>query len=423
MIYTNRHMTNRGVGSWKSWLLMSLLLVCLTACSSSGDDEMEEQNPEAANGSNVPGNAPTKLYIYVYAPEAPEVTRAAYGGQEVVDPITGETSVYSLQIWVFTHDTNQLLGYYSSTQPSSLSTANPSELIQMTIDETYAQKEAGEREPVDVYVAANVENSNCNLTLDGLTTQAQLEAALIQKTTADPFGVTNPISSVPENVGLPMSGVVRDLSVTGSAPVLRLDNGSGGIATVQLVRAVSKLRFAFSRQTGGESLTINSIKLNTEMLPIAEYLFMSPGAPYDGRTCHIKTGSEYDYETETPNLLSNVITDIAENADPVIYAWGYDEAEPDVYEARIETAAQDGYLTQRVFYLRESNKLLTGTIKYQIGEGEEQTATFRMVDEGGFSRNHVWTVYAYLAEAKLKVIVAEVAPWRPTETNYEFYNW
>ena len=107
----------------------------------------------------------------------------------------------------------------------------------------------------------------------------------------------------------------------------------------------------------------------------------------------------------------------------MIYSWGYDEATPEVYEARIETAAASGNLTQRYFYLRESDKLLQGEIKYQIGNDEEQTTTFTMVDAGGFSRNHVWTIYSYLAEAKLKVIVAEIAPWRQTEQSYEFYNW
>ena len=218
-----------------------------------------------------------------------------------------------------------------------------------------------------------------------------------------------------------MTGVVRDLSVTGSAPVLRLDNGSGEIATVYLIRTISKLSFAFSRETGGETLTINSIKLNTEMLPIAEYLFMADGASYNRQRCHIKTDSGYD--ATTPNLLSAPLTEIAENADPIMYSWGYDVATPEVYEARIETAAASGNLTQRYFYLRESDKLLQGEIKYQIGNDEEQTTTFTMVDAGGFSRNHVWTIYSYLAEAKLKVIVAEVAPWRQTEQSYEFYNW
>ena len=410
MKHTFGHITDRGGNSWMNWLLMPLLLLCLSACSSADDNNVATGQTE--------DTSKTKLYIYVYAPQEAQSSRAYEGD---VDPITNENSVYSLQIWAFGHASHNLLGYYASSQPSSLSTANPYELIQMTIDETYAETEEASREHVDVYVAANISNSNCNVELDEKMTQAQLEAALLQKTTADPFGMTSPVSVVPTNVGLPMTGVVRDLSVTGSAPVLRLDNGSGEIATVYLVRTISKLRFAFSRETGGETLTINSIKLNTEMLPIAEYLFMSAGAPYNRHTCHIKTESGYD--ATTPNLLSAPLTEIAENEDPVIYAWGYDEATPEVYEARIETAAASGNLTQRYFYLRESDKLITGEIKYQIGNDEEQTTTFTMVDAGGFSRNHVWTIYSYLAESKLKVIVAEIAPWRQTEQSYEFYNW
>lgn len=404
MKYVNRHHRQRQGNSPILWLLF--LLLCLSACSSD-KGEMPVQPTKA-----------TKLYVYVYAPKPAQPTRATYDGD--VNAILNETAVYSLQIWVFGHFSHNLLGYYASTQPSSLSSSDPYELIQMTIDEDYAETPEGSREHVDVYVAANVQNSNCNVELNGEMTQTQVEAALIQKTTVDPFGVTSPVSIVPENIGLPMSGVIRDLPVTGTAPVLRLDNG-GQIAKVQLIRAVSKLRFAFSRQTGGETLRVNSIKLNTAMLPIAEYLFMAEGEPYDRRTCHIKTDS--GYETATPNLLSEAITEIAENEDPVQYAWGYDEATPVVYEDRIETAVAGGELTQKYFYLRESDQLIQGEIKYQVGNGDEQTATFTMVDVGGFSRNHVWTIYSYLAEAKLKLIVAEVAPWRQTEQSYEFYNW
>ena len=86
-------------------------------------------------------------------------------------------------------------------------------------------------------------------------------------------------------------------------------------------------------------------------------------------------------------------------------------------------AAAEGNLAQRLYYLRESDKQLQGEIKYQIGDGEKQTATFKMVDEGGFSRNHIWTVYAYQAQARLHVVVVDIAPWKTTETNYDFYNW
>lgn len=411
MKYINRHnihIRKQYDGYTFIWLLS--LLLCLSACSSGVSDDAE--GLITGNTSN------TKLYIYVYAPQEIQATRAAYDGD--ILPMTNESSVYSLQIWVFTHTSHQLLGYYSSTEPSSLSSSTPYELIQLTIDESYAQTEETNRERVDVYVAANVKNSNCNLTLDQQTTQSALEAALIQKTTADPFGLTAPVSAVTENEGLPMSGVVRNLPVTGTAPVLRLDNG-GQIATVSLIRSVSKLRFAFSRKTGSEPLRINSIKLNTEMLPMAEYLYMAEAEPYDRHTCHIDTGK--GYETGTPNLLSEAISEVATNDEPVQYAWGYDEVPPNDYEWRIENAALNNLLTQRYFYLRESDKRLEGTIKYKIGEGEEQTATFRMVDNGGFSRNHVWTVYAYQAQTKLHVVVANVTPWKVVEEDYDFYNW
>ncbi len=228
MKHTFGHITDRGGNSWMNWLLMPLLLLCLSACSSADDNNVATGQTE--------DTSKTKLYIYVYAPQEAQSSRA-YDGD--VNPITNESSVYSLQIWVFGHTSHNLLGYYTSTGIPGLSKDTPYELIQLTIDETYAETEAVSREHVDVYVAANISNSNCNVELDEKMTQAQLEAALLQKTTVDPFGMTSPVSIVPTNVGLPMTGVVRDLSVTGSAPVLRLDNGSGEIATVYLVRTIS----------------------------------------------------------------------------------------------------------------------------------------------------------------------------------------
>ena len=406
MKYTDRHI-NRRYGNSLLIGLLTLLWVCLSACSS-GDDE-------ANNGNQT--KVPTKLYIYLYTPQTESSTRA-YDGD--VNPIAYENSIYKLQIWVFTHDTHKLIGYYAPEESPGLSAANPYELIQLTVDETYAKTPAASRETVDVYVLANVQQENCNMTLDGNTTQAQLEAALMEKTTIDPFGVSNPIMSVPTNLGLPMSGVLRNQPVTGEAPILRLDK-DGEIATVLLIRTISKIRFAFSRQTGSETLRINSIKLNGSMIPMAEYLFMSAGAPYDRHTCHIKTESGYD--TTSPELLSEALEDVAVNDNPVRFAWGTEELTPLVYEQFLDNSATDGYITQRLYYLRESDQMLQGEIKYQIGSEEEKTATFKMVDTGGFSRNHVWTVYVYTAQARIQVVVAETAPWTQTDVNYEFYNW
>ena len=388
-----------------SWLLLSLILLCLTACST----------PEE-NLSSSPSTESTRLYIYVHAPQTAVPTRAYIGD---VDPIGNEAKVYSLQIWVFTHTSNQLLGYFSPSETTGLNKPNGYEVYQMTIDEDYAETEEESRENVDVYVLANVKDANCHLTLDHTTTRAELEAAVLAHGTQDAFGLTAPVSTVTEGVGLPMSGVLRNQPVTGSAPVLRLDD-SGQVAQVSLIRTVSKLRFAFANQTGNEDLIINSIKLNSTMIPEEQYLFMADDKPYDRKTCHIK-GSGYN--DTTPELLAAPINDVSAIAQPVIYAWGNEELEPQAYESLLDAAVATGDLTQRLYYLRESDKQLQGEIKYKIGDGEEQTTTFQMVDEGGFSRNHIWTVYAYQAQARLHVVVVNIAPWKTVETNYEFYNW
>ena len=388
------------------WLLPLMLLLCLTACSKSDKD--------------TDTSAPTKLYIYVHAPQTAVPTRA-YPDDDV-DPIGNEAKVYSLQIWVFTHESNKLLGYFSPSETSGLNKPNGYEVYQMTIDEDYAETEEDDRENVDVYILANVKDANCHLTLDHTTTRAELEAAVLAHgDTEDAFGLTVPVSTVTEGVGLPMSGALRNQKVVGSAPVLRLDD-SGQVAQVHLIRTVSKLRFAFANQMGSEALIIKSIKLNTTMIPEAQYLFMADGEPYNRERCHIKT--ESGYNTTTPELLAATITEVPKVEQPVVYAWGNQTLEPQAYESMLDAETAAGNLAQRLFYLRESDKKLQGEIKYQIGDGEEQTATFQMQDEpGGFSRNHIWTVYAYQAQARLHVVVVNVAPWKATEKNYEFYNW
>jgi tagatose-6-phosphate ketose/aldose isomerase len=87
------------------WLLTPLLLFCLAACVSSGDDN------DIVDPTNTDKTSSTKLYIYVYAPQEAQSTRAYEGD---VDPITNESSVYSLQIWVFGNTSHKLLGYYAS---------------------------------------------------------------------------------------------------------------------------------------------------------------------------------------------------------------------------------------------------------------------------------------------------------------------
>ena len=65
-------------------------------------------------------------------------------------------------------------------------------------------------------------------------------------------------------------------------------------------------------------------------------------------------------------------------------------------------------------YIRETDKVISGTITYNTGD-EDLTATFTMPSDNVLSRNHSWILYAYFAEAtrtlQFKIVVL---PWDKT---------
>ena len=199
--------------------------------------------------------------------------------------------------------------------------------------------------------------------------------------------------------------------VVGDAPTLRVGTLSA-VSTVDLTRAVSKLRFVFAKTTGQPEVKITSIKMNIGMIPDVEYLFQTPAS--------------MDYNTEAKELLLTPISDIAETDDPTQYLYlGQDAQE---YENLINEAANKQpnpeVTVEGPIYLRESDKQLAGTITYTIGGGEPQTADFAMQQAGDFKRNHTWIVYAYYAGAgKLQVQSLYVKEWSTKEMNHQVYNW
>jgi hypothetical protein len=255
---------------------------------------------------------------------------------------------------------------------------------------------------------ANVTSANCGVgTLNKETKRAQLlDGAKIE----GHFGLGNLVKNVPDD-GLPFSGYLTAQPVVGDAPTLRVGTLSA-VSTVQLTRAVSKLRFVFSKTTGQPTVKITSIKMNTGMIPDVEYLF--------------KTPESMDYNTVEADLLSNAINDIAETADPTQFI--YENQEAQEYEDLINEAANKQPAPEVTeygpIYLRESDKQLAGTITYTIDGGEEKTADFAMQQAGDFSRNHTWIVYAYYAGAgNLQVQSLYVKEWSTKEVNHQVYNW
>ena len=296
----------RYITRWLSGMLM-LLLLLFTACSKSseGGDEPE------------PDKKKPVLKVYVFAPDRPVVTRADGGD---VDATAEENEIHSLHVWVFENhtkaedpkkeDDGKFVGHVALTNVA-LSEAGSE--VSMDISDDFAENKPN----VDVYVAANVTSSNSGLSLDAYTDRATLEGATIK---SGYFGVSPLITSVPGD-GLPMSGVLKDQMVSGSSPVLRVGPESGGLSNVRLVRAVSKIRFVFSKSSKNtDNLTVNSIKLDNSVLPNEEYLFLDGAYP----TNRYKVKTTGDYVTQT-ELISNIDgTTIKVNDSPAAYS--YDEA-------------------------------------------------------------------------------------------------
>ncbi len=383
------------------------MVVMLVLCACSGGSSEPEVEVK---------KQPTMLDIYVYAPDNPAITRSDNGSVAASD---NEKKISSLHIWVFRHSDGTLMGYLNP-DVSSLSTTGNAK-YQMVMPDVFVT----EKPNVDVYVMANVTAAKCNLSaLDQSVPRSQLEGILIgHKDASDYYGLTTLVTAAPAE-GLPMSGVLKNQPVYGEAPVLRIGT-SENIAKLQLVRAVSKMRFIFSKFTGDTRVyTLTSISLKGGTMPTQEYLFLDGAYP----TYRFKVGSEV--ESGDLPLISNELTDIKSCEDPSVYA--YVSGDGQEYENTINTAVSESKVSDLGrFYLRESDKKLTGKINYKVKEVVNEVvnevpkeATFSMKTVGDFSRNHTWIVYAYFMNGNLlNVNMVDVKSWTPYPGSGEVYNW
>lgn len=402
----------RYITRWLSGMLM-LLLLLFTACSKSseGGDEPE------------PDKKKPVLKVYVFAPDRPVVTRADGGD---VDATAEENEIHSLHVWVFENhtkaedpkkeDDGKFVGHVALTNVA-LSEAGSE--VSMDISDDFAENKPN----VDVYVAANVTSSNSGLSLDAYTDRATLEGALIK---SGYFGVSPLVTSVPGD-GLPMSGVLKDQLVSGSSPVLRVGPVSGGLSNVRLVRAVSKIRFVFSKSSTNkdkDNLTVNSIKLDNGVLPNEEYLFLDDAYPSPSKLKVKTTEGTEGYVAET-ELISNIAgTTIKENDGPAAYSYNEATMTSQDYEELINQGIKDNKLSELGrYYLRESDRKVTGTVTYTI-DTQVRTVAFQTESAGDFSRNHTWIVYGYfVSSGNLSVSMVEIKNWMNIDTPQEVYNW
>ena len=160
------------------------------------------------------------------------------------------------------------------------------------------------------------------------------------------------------------------------------------MAKVRLLRAVSKVRFVFSRKTGVSPVTITNITIDGNMIPAEEYVFLE-----DNKTYHIGQ----TYETLAATLLKKATGEIKYCDNPADYV--YTDQTSQAYETLIDNGVSEEKLTQAgPYYFKESDKKISGMITYKVGNALPQNIPFYMSVEDinkRFVRNHSWIVYAY----------------------------
>ena len=434
-----------------------LMTVLLTACSSSKEEDVQPVEEDCF------------LDIYVYAPGRPIVTR---GDEGEIDPISdAESKVTSLQIWVFKHtidsDDGKLVGYLNP-DPSFLDASHPQKYL-MKLDRNFVKDPTN----VDIYVVANA--ASCGLAagdnkLDKDTSRGELDAAVIS---AGYFGTTDlyDIDDLKSDThGLPMSGVLKNQPIYGSFPTLHVGEDNK-MATLELTRAVSKLRFVLCQIAGNQSsnkklVSIDRIELNGGQIPTKTYLM--PGA-YNYPDENFVSGAT-DVITYVPTAEIEKLVPVAdvdqdhpewvvipEVTNPLVYAFETQNAQD--YENLIDAAVKGNLswlkqygeenhvpelasLTEQsvmpqlkqigLTYLRESDKQLKGAIQYKYQEGTNEpvpaTAEFSMSAPGDFRRNHSWIIYVYYMDEKIHVLTVThigMKAWVPDGENEKVtvYNW
>jgi len=336
-------------------------------------------------------------------------TKADIGDVAVV---SDEDKIVSAQVWAFASgaaSTETALSYKSATGGNS---SSMSLLLEFSDD----AKTAAAGKYLDFYVIANrlgAIGDGSALTM----TKAQIEALALG--TSD-FGTSDPVVGSVPTTGLPMAMKTTSSEViVDTTPKLVVE--SQGIV---LRRAVSKIRFCVARKTGLENVQILGFTIDDQMIPAQEYLM--PQA--DVRTANI-VGTEYSAGFSYSSTLStsSIPEQSSEDLAGLVYStWAaaHPSGTAQDYDDAISAATAEYGRT----YLRESDKAISGTVRYSTDGGTTTvSAPFQLVEAGDFVRNHSVIVYLYFEELKLFVKPTVVRNWEKgdhlvfsTEASTEF---
>ena len=357
-----------------------------------------------------------QLMVSLYIPSA-VMTRAETG---MVNPLSEELTISSLQIWVFLSEDGTLVSYKrfgenldQTGMPNSMYTRFGLPLSKNMFNRLTS---SSTRPKVDVYAVANVASAVSTIPSEA-TSRDDLDRLVINK-----IGGNAPLTMAVPATGLPMSGVLKGADVTGGYPVLN-------ITTLKLTRAVSKIRFVFCQQGVPATDTAPAELANDA----CEIVGISFDGTTNGKDCRIGaserlfteqafdlgdqpqyvTLSAYINGTDGNALIPNNKLSVV--VDPEEYFFrglGNESETAEHYEARLDAAIAS---TSQVgpIYLRETDKQISGNILYRTAPGGPvQRAAFSLEAGEVFSRNHTWIVSACFQEETMKLqLKTVVLPW------------
>ena len=392
---------------WNKIYGLGLAALAFGAIGCSDADEQELTGSKAVR----------MMPISIFTRDAGIATRAS-------DNVVGtdlERTIYSVQLWAFEHGTAETAEAIAYKDTTFTSDNVGSATFYLPVDDNLITSKA----KLDFYVVVNPESAGLNLPRSAAATRTTLTSTMFgREGTSDRFGLTNAVHDVPE-AGLPMSGIYQGADNNGYQISTDGKTFAETKPNIVVERAISKIRFIFSRSAEATNVTIKRIVINepANSLPLKQYIFPATAAQYD-QTTNAETAS---LTFQNPQLASNPLfysgtaynggTLIPTCDDPELYIKGKVAGDDDAqsYYDRIEAAIADNKLSEDhnagswCTYLRESFYSLSGTI-YYTADGENKEATFTTTVPEDFSRNHIWIVYGYFNRGTLNLTLT-VNPW------------
>lgn len=325
------------------------------------------------------------------------------------DP-NSESDIHSIKVWVFQSGKNEDANPIAYKE-EALKDINGSYNLQLR----FLRKIAGEEvKNIDLYILANSESTNIESKLSGKDfsniTRKELQNICFDST----FGIQengNPQNTEVPTTGLPISRAITNISVENHVGTTEAEAKNKGIK-IPLVRAVSKLHFYFARKTGIENVKVIRIEVEGNTIPTASYIFPDETEYKENDDNQVVTSNKYDVNStnyvSTVLKLNGVETDnIKEVADPE----SFKKSDSQSAQEYLDAFSKEGIQSHSLCYLRETNKVIKGTIYYQLNGTTEKWETFSLPTEGYAIRNRELVVYGYFLKGGKLCLDYQVLPW------------